>query len=234
MFWLRKVLRATMTCTFSTFQLPKWCVLYILTSKCASPHNGVQFFDISTSKSSPKLRFFVHFDFDMCFAPQTACNFFISHLARWFRACPFSEPTVRPFEAANHWKNAVNSDFFYLFRALASSFLLTLSLLWSSLFCFFSFLALTRLCFSICPYCRKFDFETSFDQSIKTIENQTKTNPNTKQIPTLHHRKLVVFSQTACPQPGAEVGSKSLRLGEVSGASNTEPCSRLLEKTGLL
>ena len=37
-------------CTFSTSQLPKvvrvrsWCVLYILTSKCASRHNGVQFF----------------------------------------------------------------------------------------------------------------------------------------------------------------------------------------------
>ena len=27
-----------------------WCVLYILTSKCASRHNGVHFFDISTSK----------------------------------------------------------------------------------------------------------------------------------------------------------------------------------------
>ena len=35
-------------CTFSTSQLPKvvrpWCALYILTSKCASRHNGVQFF----------------------------------------------------------------------------------------------------------------------------------------------------------------------------------------------
>ena len=27
-----------------------WCVLYILTSKCASRHNGVHFFDITTSK----------------------------------------------------------------------------------------------------------------------------------------------------------------------------------------
>ena len=32
-----------------------WCVLYILTSKCASRHNGVHFFDISTSKSGPEL-----------------------------------------------------------------------------------------------------------------------------------------------------------------------------------
>ena len=41
------MLRAT-TCTFSTSQRPKvvreWCVLYNLTWKCASRHNGVQFF----------------------------------------------------------------------------------------------------------------------------------------------------------------------------------------------
>ena len=42
------MLRATTACTFSTSQLPKVvrqrCVLYILTSKCASRHNSVQFF----------------------------------------------------------------------------------------------------------------------------------------------------------------------------------------------
>ena len=68
------VLRATTPCTFSTSQLPKVVrscgVLYILTSKCASRHNGMHFFNISTSKSGPILRCFVHFDFEMCFAPQ--------------------------------------------------------------------------------------------------------------------------------------------------------------------
>ena len=47
-FWLGNVLRTTTACTFSTSQLPKavrgWGVLYILTSKCASRHNGVQLF----------------------------------------------------------------------------------------------------------------------------------------------------------------------------------------------
>ena len=47
-FWLGNVLRATTACTFSTSQLPKVVrtpsVLYILTCKCASRHNGVQFF----------------------------------------------------------------------------------------------------------------------------------------------------------------------------------------------
>ena len=47
-FWLGNVLRATTACTFSTSQLPKvvrtWGVLYILTWKRASCHNGVQLF----------------------------------------------------------------------------------------------------------------------------------------------------------------------------------------------
>ena len=47
-FWLGNVLRATTACAFSTSQLPKVVrtpsALYILTSKCASRHNGVQFF----------------------------------------------------------------------------------------------------------------------------------------------------------------------------------------------
>ena len=47
-FWLGNVLRATTACTFSTSQFPKvvrtLCVLCILTWKCASCHNGVQFF----------------------------------------------------------------------------------------------------------------------------------------------------------------------------------------------
>ena len=55
-----------------------WCVLYILTSKCASRHNGVHFFDISTSKSGLSMVCFVHFDFKMCFAPQRRAIFHLS------------------------------------------------------------------------------------------------------------------------------------------------------------
>ena len=73
------MLRATTACTFSTSEPPKvvraWCVLYILTSKCASRHNGVHFFDISTSKSGPRMVCFVHFDLEMCFAPQRRALF---------------------------------------------------------------------------------------------------------------------------------------------------------------
>ena len=60
-----------------------WCVLYILTSKCASRHNGVHFFDISTSKCGPTLVCFVHFDFEMCFAPQRRALFRHLNFQKW-------------------------------------------------------------------------------------------------------------------------------------------------------
>ena len=110
-FWVRIVLRATTACTFSTSQLPKvvrhWGVLYILTWKCASRHNGVHFFDISTSKSGPDLVCFVHFNLAMCFAPQRRalfrhlnfqkwsdtevfCTFWLGNVLRATTACTFS------------------------------------------------------------------------------------------------------------------------------------------------
>ena len=110
-FWLGNVLRATTACTFSTSQLPKvvrhWCVLYIFTWKCASRHNGMHFFDISTSKSGPTLVWFVHFDLEICFAPQRRalfrhrnfqkwseaevfCTFWLANVLRATTACNFS------------------------------------------------------------------------------------------------------------------------------------------------
>ena len=66
----------------STSERPKvartWCALYILTSTCASRHNGVHFFDSATFKSAPKLKCFVHFDLEMRIAPQRVHVFDIS------------------------------------------------------------------------------------------------------------------------------------------------------------
>ena len=45
------------------------CFFNILTWKCASRDNGVHFFDIATSKGAPGMVCFVHFDFEMFFAP---------------------------------------------------------------------------------------------------------------------------------------------------------------------
>ena len=68
-FWLANVLRATMACTFSTSQL---LIITFRLWKSASRHNGVHFFDVATSKSAPRLRCFVHFDFEMCLAMQSS------------------------------------------------------------------------------------------------------------------------------------------------------------------
>ena len=86
-FWLRNVLRAATACTFSTAQLPKMLrtrqFLTLLTSKCASRHNGVHFFDISTSKSAPTLVCFVHFDLETRFAPQRLALFRHLNFQKW-------------------------------------------------------------------------------------------------------------------------------------------------------
>ena len=76
-----------MACTFSTSEPPKVArtcgVLYILTWKCASRHNGVHFFDISTSKSGPSIVCFVHFDLEMCFPPQRRALFRHLNFQKW-------------------------------------------------------------------------------------------------------------------------------------------------------
>ena len=86
-----------MACTFSTSQLPKVLrdlrFLTHLTSKCASCHNGVHFFDISTSKSAPNPSVFNTFYFQMCFAPQRRELFQHLNFQKWSGAklfCIFS------------------------------------------------------------------------------------------------------------------------------------------------
>ena len=72
---------------FRHLNLQKWhehmVFFNILTSKCASRHNGVHFFDISTSESGPELVCFVHFDLEMCFAPQRRALFRHLNLQKW-------------------------------------------------------------------------------------------------------------------------------------------------------
>ena len=115
----------------------------------------------------------VHFDLEMCFAPQGRALFrqlnfqkcsgrevffftckcasrhngvqlFISHLARWLRTRRFSEPTFRPPEPQIIVKHRV-SQLSYLFAHLdlRSSSLLSSPLLFSSLL--FSFLLFSSL-----------------------------------------------------------------------------------------
>ena len=118
-FWLRNVLRATTACTFSTSQLP-----IVLRTW------GV--FSFFTCK---------------CASRHNSVHFSISHLARWLRTRRFSEPTFRPSRATNHWKNKVFRDF-PTFSRTCIFLLLTLSLLWSSLFYSSLLSDSSRLCFS--------------------------------------------------------------------------------------
>ena len=63
--------------------------LTLLTSKCASRHNGVHFFDIVTSKSGPTLVCFVHFDLEIYFAPQRRALFWHRNFQKWSDAGVF-------------------------------------------------------------------------------------------------------------------------------------------------
>ena len=160
--------------------------LCILTSKCASRHNDVhfyRFFNSSTSKNARSPSVFNTFDFEMCFAPQRRalfrhlnfhkCSkhgvllaFWLRNVLRVTRACNFSS-LIRPVGAlASLLFNPPEPQIigktlcfatFLPFRAPASSFFwlfLFSDLLSSSLL----FSDSSHLCFSICPYCRKFDF----------------------------------------------------------------------------
>ena len=113
-FWVANVLRATAACNFSTSELPKvvrsWCVLYILSCKCASRHSGVPFLDIWTSKSAPKARCFVHF-YLKCASRHSGVPFFLSALSSYLRTRRFSEPTFRPSRHTNPRKNTAFRDF---------------------------------------------------------------------------------------------------------------------------
>ena len=165
---------------FQHLNFQKWSevavFLYILTSKCASRHNGVHFFDIGTSKSGPTLVCFVHFDLEMCFAPQRRalfrqlnfqkwsdplvfCHFSLGNVLRATTACNFSS-LIWPAGSAPAALASLLFDppepqiigktqwiaTFLSFRASTSSFF------WSFLFWLFS-----PLLFN-CPYCRKYSF----------------------------------------------------------------------------
>ena len=121
-FWLGNALRATTACTFRHLNFQKWSragvLCAFLTWKRASRHNSVHFFEISTSKSGPELVCFVHFDLEMCFAPQRRAIFIWIHLASWLRTRRFSEPTFRPSGATNHWKKHTVLRLSYLFAHL--------------------------------------------------------------------------------------------------------------------
>ena len=176
------MLRATTPCTFSTSQLPKVLrdcqFLTHFTSKCASCHNAVHFFDISTSKTAPNPSVFNTFYFQMCFAPQRRALFQHLNFQKWSDPevfCTFSLRNRLSATTACNFSSLISPDVsapaalasllfnppepqnhektqcfatFPPFRAPAFSFF------WSFIFWLF----FPADCFFISPYCRKFDF----------------------------------------------------------------------------
>ena len=99
------MLRATTPCTFSTSQLPKVFqdpqFLTLLTSKCASRHNAVHLFDISTSKSAPRPprpSVFNTFYFQMCFAPLPKLLRTLQFLTHFTSKCASRHNVVHFFD----------------------------------------------------------------------------------------------------------------------------------------
>ena len=126
-------------------------VLTLLTSKCVSRHSGGHIFNISASKSAPDLKRFVHFNLEPVLCVTTPCIFLISQPTRWLRT--LSEPTFWILLALQSYKDMQRLRWekhrifatFLPFLAPGSSF-----------FWFFLFSDSSHLCFSICPFCRKF------------------------------------------------------------------------------
>ena len=121
--------------------LRAWCALYILTWKCASRHNGVHFFDITTSKSGPSMVCFVLFDL------EGRAIFLLSfgHMA--------PHPLLQRANFSTLRSHRVSRLCYFARLHLLSSHSFC-----ALLFSAFLFSDSSHLCFSIWPYCRKFDF----------------------------------------------------------------------------
>ena len=166
LFWLGNVLRATKTCTFSTSQLPKvlhtWGAFSLFTCKCAfAPQRRTLFRQLNCQKWAENGVFCTFWSPNVIRA-TTACNF--SSLIWPDGSAPAALASLfHPPEPQVIGKTQCVATFLP-FRAPASSFF-WLFLFSDLLSCALLFSDSSHLCFSICPYCRKFDFKISFDHN---------------------------------------------------------------------
>ena len=168
-FWLANVLFATAAWHFGTSQLPKWLrecgVLCILTCKCAFRHSRVAFWNIGTSKMSPALRCFLHFDAQINVLRATAaCHF--SPVRETATSAPaalakllFEHQEPRLIEKTQRFATSLTFGAHVDLLATDSTrmlifLLLTLHACWSS--CYWHDCCATLLFNS--TYCRKLDF----------------------------------------------------------------------------
>ena len=151
------MLRATTACALSTSQLPN-----APRASCALHGDMLRATTVCTfstsklSKSVPNMSVLCSLTSE-CASLYNGVRFFTSHLARCLSTCRFSEPPFRTSEATNNWENIVLHPFAHLHLLAFDSFSSLISFFFSCLL----FSDSSRLCFSICPYCRKFDLYTS-------------------------------------------------------------------------
>ena len=111
------------------------CTFWLGTVLRATTTYDMHFFHVSTSKSTPRMVCFVHFDLEMCFAPQqrTACNFSSLIWPDGSAPAALASLLFDPPEPQIIGKNIVKRGF-PTFSRTCMFFLLSLSLLWSSHF----------------------------------------------------------------------------------------------------
>ena len=63
--------------------LRSWCVLHVVNCKCTSRYICVPFLDSRTLQSGPGMVCFVHFELQMCFAPQRRAIFRQLNFKKW-------------------------------------------------------------------------------------------------------------------------------------------------------
>ena len=150
----------------------------MLPSTCASRHDGAYFCNSSTSKSAPTMRCFRHEYLQTRFAPQSRALFEHLNFQKWLEAAVFemfetcSLPNLLRATMACNLSSLISRD--GSAPAALASLLFdppepknvgnnSVSRLFS-LFARFDLLSSdsSHLCFSICLYCWKFDFKTSF------------------------------------------------------------------------
>ena len=86
--------------------LQTWSEHVVFLEMCFAPTTACTFFDMSTSKSGPTLRCFVHFDLEMCFAPQRRALFSTCQLPKVVRH--WCVLYILAWKCASHHKTAFN------------------------------------------------------------------------------------------------------------------------------
>ena len=170
---------------------------------------------------------------------RARATFHLSSGQMWLRTRRFSEPSFRPSGATNHWKNAVFRDFPTFWRTCIF-FLLTLSLLWSSLFCssplwlfppllfhlsilsevwLLNFLWLTYLCLLFVPHILNPILSLSLSLSYTFV----------LQAPELLHLDVLPNFAMLCQGPPISAGTLKGTLTDISICGQLSHCLMLFQ-----